>query len=270
MESRDLVSVSRPILRVSVLVSKDSGLVSVSKVSGLETLNIAKKCFIKIFIIQTFMFVVFSGKKQPKHVGKRKNARNLKKFKSEAWASAETFPGEQTRYFAYPFHVADDTMQMHVHKTLCPFYTITKMLPATQGCNEGARGEQFAGLQITMGAPNHCEGRHKVPTISQYFLQYITFASERSQVRTWGRQTCFFPGAPSNLVTPLLLHQQSQKSPFVGAAMLLFHFFFSSHCTVQNCEAYHLPLLAVTVSQHFLRMMSAFNSHMRQTAYDGN
>ena len=29
-------------------------------------------------------------------------------------------------------------------------------------------------------------------------------------------------------------------------------------------------LLAVTVSQHFLPKMSAFNSHMRQNAYDRN
>ena len=55
---------------VSVLVSKVSGLVSVSKVSGLETLNTVKKWFIKICIIQRFLFVVFVGKKQPKHVGK--------------------------------------------------------------------------------------------------------------------------------------------------------------------------------------------------------
>jgi len=41
------------------------------------------------------------------------------------------FQGEQTRHLAYPFHVADDAVQMHVHKTLCPFYTITKMPPAT-------------------------------------------------------------------------------------------------------------------------------------------
>jgi len=46
MESRD------PFLRVSVL--KVSGLVSILKVSGLETLNIAKKWFIKIFKIQRF------------------------------------------------------------------------------------------------------------------------------------------------------------------------------------------------------------------------
>jgi len=34
----------------------------VSKVSGLETLNIAKKWLIKISVIQIFLFVVFVGK----------------------------------------------------------------------------------------------------------------------------------------------------------------------------------------------------------------
>jgi len=58
-------------------------------------------------------------------------------------------------------------------------------------------------------APNHYDGakwlrRHrKVPKVSKYFLQYSECASERSQVRTWGRQTCFLPRAPSNLATTL-------------------------------------------------------------------
>jgi len=42
-----------------VLVSKVSGLVSVSKVSGLETLNIVKKWFIKISTIQIFFACCF-------------------------------------------------------------------------------------------------------------------------------------------------------------------------------------------------------------------
>jgi len=41
-----------------------------------------------------------------------------------------------------------------------------------------------------------------VPTFL-YFLQYSTFASERPQVLTWGRQTCILPRTPSNLVAPL-------------------------------------------------------------------
>jgi len=58
MESRDVVSVSRPSLRVSV--SKVLGVVSVSMATGLETLNIAKKWLSKISIIKRFLFVAFA------------------------------------------------------------------------------------------------------------------------------------------------------------------------------------------------------------------
>jgi len=36
-----------------------------------------------------------------------------------------------------------------------------------------------------------------------YFIQCSTIASEGPQVRTWGRQSCFLPRAPFNLVMPL-------------------------------------------------------------------
>jgi len=62
-----------------------------------------------------------------------------------------------------------------------------------------------------MGAPNHCAGRQisaggpeKSQQFHNYFLQCSKFPSERTQVRTLGRQTCFLPRAQSNLVTPLL------------------------------------------------------------------
>jgi len=37
------------------------------------------------------------------------------------------------------------------------------------------RGTQFPGRRVTMGAPNHCGGRRKVPTMSQVLssIQYI-------------------------------------------------------------------------------------------------
>ena len=41
------------------------------------------------------------------------------------------FCGGQRRNFAYPLQVADDSMQMDVHKTLYSFYTIEKMLHVT-------------------------------------------------------------------------------------------------------------------------------------------
>ena len=55
----------------------------------------------------------------------------------------------------------------------------------------------------TPRAPNHCKGAEKSPKCHKYFLQHSKFASERSQVRTWVRQTCFLPRALANLVTPL-------------------------------------------------------------------
>jgi len=42
------------------------------------------------------------------------------------WTSVEIFPGwRQRRNFAHPLQVADDAMQMEVHKTLYPFYPIS-------------------------------------------------------------------------------------------------------------------------------------------------
>jgi len=154
----------------------------------------------------------------------------LKKFQVGSTDVRRNFSrrGRQTRYFAHPFHVAEDTMQMHVYKKLCPFYTITKMPPATQGRNEGHK---------SLGA-EPLWGRHKVPKMSQILssIQYICF--RKTSGSNTGRQTYFLSRAPSNLVTPLLLRQQSQESRFVGAAMLLFHSCFFSHCTAQNYEAY--------------------------------
>ena len=66
-----------------------------------------------------------------------------------------------------------------------------------QGRNEGSKGVQFPGRRITAWNSGKSQKCHK------YFLQYSAFTSEEPQVRTWGRQTCFLPQAPSNLITPL-------------------------------------------------------------------
>ena len=54
-------------------------------------------------------------------------------------------------------------------------------------------------------SPNHCRGpkSHNNVITYKHFFQNSTFAFERPRVRTWGRQTCFLPQAPSNLVSPL-------------------------------------------------------------------
>jgi len=46
-------------------------------------------------------------------------------------------------------------------------------------------------------------GAKKSQQCHKHLFQNSTFASEKPQVRTWGRQTCFFSQAPSNLGTPL-------------------------------------------------------------------
>ena len=58
---------------VAALVSKVSGLVFHSKATGLETLNIAKKWFSETFIIQRFLFVAFTGKKNENRSEKCQN-----------------------------------------------------------------------------------------------------------------------------------------------------------------------------------------------------
>jgi len=59
-----------------------------------------------------------------------------------------------------------------------------------------ARGHKSPGAESLRGG-------QKSQQCHKYFFQNSTFASERPQVRTWVRQTCFLPQAPSNLVTPL-------------------------------------------------------------------
>ena len=130
MESRDLVSLSRPIFASLGLEG-----------SGFENLHIAKKLFIKISIIQIFLFVVFAGKKKPNHAGK--TPENWKNSSQKHGRPQKLFQGGKLDILLkYPFHVADDAVQTHVHKTLCPFYTITKMPPATLGETRRSRGEQ--------------------------------------------------------------------------------------------------------------------------------
>jgi len=58
----------------------------------------------------------------------------------------------------------------------------------------------YGDAKITAGETENSQQCRK------YILQYSTFAFERPQSRTWWRQTCFLPRAPSNLVTPLHRH----------------------------------------------------------------
>jgi len=85
-----------------------------------------------------------------------------------------------------------------------------KLFANIQERNKGAQflgAESLWGRPITAGATDSCGRRRKALTLSQVLssIQYIY--SEKPQVRTWGRQNCFLPWAPSNLVTPLLAYK---------------------------------------------------------------
>ena len=62
--------------------------------------------------------------------------------------------------------------------------------------NERGKGDTIPGRRVTMGHRMTAGGTAKCQQCHKYFLQYSTFASERPQVRTWGRQTFFLPRAP--------------------------------------------------------------------------
>jgi len=76
--------------------------------------------------------------------------------------------------------------------------TYSGITNCTAGAERGGKGTQIPWCQITMGAPNHCGERRKSQQYHKCFLQCSTFASERPQVPTWGRQSCFLPQAPTN------------------------------------------------------------------------
>jgi len=63
-------------------------------------------------------------------------------------------------------------------------------------------------------ASNHCGGRRKVPIMSQVIssIQHICFRNTSGS--NTGRQTCFLPRVPSNLVTPLIYTQMRRGISF--------------------------------------------------------
>jgi len=84
----------------------------------------------------------------------------------------------------------------------------------------------------------------------QYLFQYRTFASERHQVQTWGRQTCFLSRAPSNVATPLRVVDltTNPKLTLPGHKPLMGTNFRKdiSHETVKFCFKVISPLKPIT------------------------
>jgi len=71
---------------------------------------------------------------------------------------------------------------------ICMQWKLSKKISAIQGRNKG-RLHHYGGAEGLRGAPKSPKN-----VTGSFF----------TQVRTWGRQTCFFPRAPSNLITSLV------------------------------------------------------------------
>jgi len=99
---------------------------------------------------------------------------------------------------------------------------------------------------MTAGGAGKSQQSHK------YILQYSKFASERSQVRTWGRQNCFLPRAPFNLVTPLYGMRAflfcHNVCPSCSVAIPQFghnfHFFQAIFTPLSKWRPWHVPCLS--------------------------
>jgi len=105
-----------------------------------------------------------------------------------------------------------------------------------RGVTRGTKGVQFTGRRMTAGDAAKSQQYHK------YFIQDSASASERPPVQTWGRQACFLPRAPPNLVTPLLCGTCCQKLiaewhwlKFLKSQIFL-HFGQFNFCSSQVCD----------------------------------
>ena len=76
--------------------------------------------------LTTLAFIVLSDLKELNEAAPRFITHELDRNPCILWKSAEIFPGwDNVQILLILFQVADDTMQMGVHKTLYPFYPIS-------------------------------------------------------------------------------------------------------------------------------------------------
>jgi len=83
--------------------------------------------------------------------------------------------------------------------------SIASQRPVDQGPNEGeASGAQFLGCGIDMVAPNACEGRWKVPTVSQVFSSIQLICFRKTSSSNMGAPNLFLALGAIYFVTSLL------------------------------------------------------------------
>jgi len=107
--------------------------------------------------------------------------------------SSDSEPQASDKAFGFASHPAlngETQVAERMHELRFP------MFPLRPGAQQGgSRWTQLSGRLMTARDAEKSQQCYKC------FLQ-CTFASQTPQVRTWGRQICFLPWAPSDLVVP--------------------------------------------------------------------
>ena len=131
----------------------------------------------------------------------------------ETW-NAVTFVGSLHKIHAVLYSKIADVHGVELHDVRTwNFFYLRNISPfLLHNTRDVTRGE---GGTIPR-APIHCGGPKNNNNVVSTFFKTVHLLPKRLQVRTWGRQTCFFPQAPSNLVTPLhiTIVQQNLRSFF--------------------------------------------------------
>jgi len=106
-----------------------------------------------------------------------------------------TFVGSLCKIHALLFSKIADVHDVRTWKFVCFQKNFRFLLHNTRDVTRGERGKNSR-------ARNHRGGPKSPNNVISTFFQNSTFASERPQIQTWGRQTCILPHhASSNFVT---------------------------------------------------------------------
>jgi len=83
------------------------------------------------------------------------------------------------------------------------FFSVQRCFGVLVGAWRWGQWGTISRAPCLWGARNDWRGSKKTQHFRKNFVQFNTFDSDRPQVRTWWRQTCSLPRAPSSLGTPL-------------------------------------------------------------------
>ena len=101
------------------------------------------------------------------------------------------------------------------------FYNKIAPMAVSRGVTRGGKGGATPRAPSNYGGAKSVRGRLEVPTMSQALSSLQKSCFGKTSVSNMGRQTCFLPRAPSNLVTPLAVSNQK---------------WCNGHCFTATCE----------------------------------